>query len=82
MHSSAVLRPCVLVLCHHQPFKFSSNSQEPKYRGCMNVPGYVLDIEDVSSADLRESSRSKSQKTLRADDLQNPVSFKLALANT
>ncbi len=48
----------------------------------MNVPGYVLDIEDVSSADLRESSRSKSQKTLRADDLQNPVSFKLTLANT
>ncbi len=57
MRSSAILRPCVLVLRHHQPSKFSSNSQERKYRGRMKVPGCVLDIEDASSADLRESSR-------------------------
>ncbi len=52
MRSSAILRPCVLVLRHHQPSKFSSNSQERKYRGRMKVPGCVLDIEDALSADL------------------------------
>ncbi len=31
----------------------------------MKVPGCVLDIEDASSADFKESSRYKSQKTLR-----------------
>ncbi len=45
----------------------------------MKVPGCVLDIEDVSSADLRELSQ-KSQKTLRAAGVRKPVSFKLALA--
>ncbi len=57
LRSSAILRPCVLVLRHHQPSKFSSNSQERKYRGRMKVPGCVLDIEDALSADLREWSR-------------------------
>ncbi len=75
MHSSAILHPCVLILCHHQPSKFSSNSQERKYRGRMKVPGCVLDIEEASSADLRESSRKKSQKTLRAAGVRKPVSL-------
>ncbi len=57
MRSSAILHPCVLVLRHLQPSKFSSNTQERKFRGRMKVPGCVLDIEDVLSADLRESSR-------------------------
>ncbi len=35
------------------------------------MPGCVLDIKDGSNADLRESNRSKSQKTLRADDVRN-----------
>ncbi len=48
----------------------------------MKVPGCVLDIEDASSADLRESSRYKSQKTLRVAGVEKPVRFKLALANT
>ncbi len=38
-------------LCSCSTSKFSSNSQERKYRGRMKVPGCVLDIEDVSSAD-------------------------------
>ncbi len=79
MRSSAILRPCVLVLRHHRPSKFSSDSQERKYRGRMKVPGCVLDIEDVSSVDLRESSHLKSQKTLRVAGVRKPVSFKLAL---
>ncbi len=45
----------------------------------MIVAGCVLDIEDVSSADLRELSRKKSKKTLRAAGVWKPVSFKLAL---
>ncbi len=48
----------------------------------MKVPRYVLDIEDVSSADLRESSRQKSQKVLWAAGVRKPVSFKLTLAIT
>ncbi len=48
----------------------------------MKVPGCILDIEDASSADLKESSREKSQKTLRAAGVRKPVSFKLALAKT
>ncbi len=47
----------------------------------MKVPGWVLDIEDVSSADLRESSCKKSQKTLQAAGVRKPVSFKLALVS-
>ncbi len=45
----------------------------------MKVSGCILDFEDVSSADLRESSRYKSQKTLLAAGVRKPVSFKLAL---
>ncbi len=56
MRSSAVLYPCVLVLRHHQPSKFSSNSQERKYRGHMKVPRRVLDIENASSADLESAA--------------------------
>ncbi len=44
----------------------------------MKVAGCVLDIEDVSSADLRELSLKKSKKTLRAAGVWKPVSFKLA----
>ncbi len=57
MHSLAILHPCVLVLHHHQPSTFSPNSQDRKYRGCIQVPRCVLDIEDPSSADLRELCR-------------------------
>ncbi len=46
----------------------------------MKVPGCVLDIEDASSADLRESSRLKSQKTLQAGRCTE--AYKLKLANT
>ncbi len=53
MRSLAVLRPCVLVLRHHQPSKFSPNSEERKYRGRMKVPGCVLHIEDASSTEGR-----------------------------
>ncbi len=55
MSSSAILHPCVLVLRHHRTSKFSSNSQERMCRGRMNVPGCVLDIEDVSSAQTSEN---------------------------
>ncbi len=54
-------RSCVLVFS-----KFSSNSQEGKYRGRMKVPGCVLDIEDASSADLRESVRNPRRRCGRA----------------
>lgn len=38
---------CVLLLRRHQLPKFSSSNQKCKYRGCMNVRGCVLDIEDA-----------------------------------
>ncbi len=59
MCSSVILRPCVLIPRNHQPSKFSSNTQvtqERKYWGHIKFPGCVLDIEDVSSANLRKSS--------------------------
>ncbi len=45
----------------------------------MKVPRCVLEIEDASNADLSESNSEKSQKTLRADDVRKPVSFKLLI---